>query len=67
VEKIKPLHTNTNQIEGIDIDKLFAVINKNKWWIIIVVVLCNLFAYLTIRWTKNLFESQSEMKLDIKI
>jgi tyrosine-protein kinase Etk/Wzc len=55
-----------NQLEGIDIDKLMAVIRKKKWWILLLFIICNALAYLTIRWTKDVFESQSEMKLDIK-
>ncbi len=57
---------NNSQSEGIDADKLLAVIRKNKWWILLIFIVCNLLAYLTIRWTKDLFESQSEMKLEVK-
>lgn len=58
--------SNIDQTEGIDIGKLVSVFRKNKWWVIILFLACNLSAYLTIRWTKDLFESESEMKLDIK-
>jgi tyrosine-protein kinase Etk/Wzc len=64
LEKFAPI--NNSQIEGIDTDKLLSVVRKNKWWILSLFIVCNLIAYLTIRWTKDLFESQSEMKLDIK-
>jgi tyrosine-protein kinase Etk/Wzc len=57
---------NERQLEGIDTDKLLSVVRKNKWWILLLFIACNLLAYLTIRWTKNLFASQSEMKLEIK-
>ncbi|NOS94523.1 MAG: hypothetical protein HOP30_21640, partial [Cyclobacteriaceae bacterium] len=52
--------------EGIDIDKLIAVALKAKWWIILIFLACNVTAYLATRWTKNVFESASELKLDIK-
>ncbi len=64
MEKFLPIHSY--QTESIDTDKLFSVLRKNKWWILLIFVSCNLLAYLTIRWTKDLFESESEMKLDIK-
>lgn len=56
----------TNDIEGIDLNKLKVVIRKNIIWIIGVFLIVNLTAYLTIRWTKDVYESESEMKLDIK-
>jgi capsular exopolysaccharide synthesis family protein len=64
LEKFVAVHTNSP--EGIDTDKLLSVLRKNKWPILLIFLVCNLFAYLTIRWTKDLFESESEMKLDIK-
>ncbi|MFZ1806973.1 MAG: polysaccharide biosynthesis tyrosine autokinase [Cyclobacteriaceae bacterium] len=56
----------TNDIEGIDLNKLKIVVRKNLVWIISIFLIVNLTAYLTIRWTKDLYESESEMKLDIK-
>jgi len=52
--------------ESIDPEKLSAVVRKNLLWIILIFIATNLTAYLTIRWTKDLFESESELKLDIK-
>ena len=52
--------------ESIDTEKLSAVFRKNLIWIILIFIATNLTAYLTIRWTKDLFESESELKLDIK-
>jgi tyrosine-protein kinase Etk/Wzc len=51
--------------DSIDLEKLSAVIRKNLVWIILVFFAANLAAYLTIRYTKDLFESESELKLDI--
>jgi tyrosine-protein kinase Etk/Wzc len=57
---------DSSRPDGIDIDKLLSVLRKSKWWILFIFIACNLIAYLTIRWTKDVFESASEMKLDIK-
>jgi tyrosine-protein kinase Etk/Wzc len=59
------MQTSTSP-DSIDPEKLQAVFRKNLVWIIILFVVTNLAAYLTIRYTKDLFESESELKLDIK-
>jgi len=61
--KFQPI--NTTQ-EGIDIEKLSTVFRKNLLWIILIFLASNITAYLTIRWTKDLYESESELKLDTK-
>ncbi|MBK7650810.1 MAG: hypothetical protein IPJ20_08750 [Flammeovirgaceae bacterium] len=55
-----------NTTESIDVEKLSAVFRKNLLWFIIIFFATNLSAYLFIRYTKDLFESESELKLDIK-
>jgi capsular polysaccharide biosynthesis protein len=57
---------NIDSFESIDKTKLWSVVNKNKWWILSIFIACNLIAYLTIRYTKDVYQSDSEMKLDIK-
>ena len=57
---------NIESFESIDTAKLWSVINKNKWWILLIFIACNLIAYLAIRYTKDVYQSDSEMKLDIK-
>jgi len=52
--------------ESIDLEKLRAVFRNTRWWIVLIFLACNLAAYLTTRWTKDIFESESELKLDIK-
>lgn len=52
--------------EGIDVDKLKVVISRNRLWIIGLFLMVNLVAYLALRWTKDIYESESEMKLDVK-
>ena len=63
--QIHPNPQSTNP-EGIDFDKLKVVVRKNIFWIVGLFVAVNLTAYLTIRWTKDVYESESEMKLDVK-
>lgn len=55
-----------NETEGIDFDKLRIVVRKNLLWILLIFFTANISAYLYIRWTKDVYESESEMKLDIK-
>lgn len=53
-------------MEKLDFDKLFMLIRKNLWIIVTLFVATNLTAYLTLRWTKDVYESSSELKLDVK-
>lgn len=53
-------------IEGIDFEKLKIIFRKNLAWLVAIVVACNLSAYLYLRWTKSIYESASELKLDVK-
>ena len=51
---------------GIDFNKLWSVLRKNILWIILILLITNSIAYLVIRWTKPLFESESILRLNIK-
>jgi capsular exopolysaccharide synthesis family protein len=42
------------------------LVRKNVWIILALLAASNLTAYLTLRWTKDIYESSSELKLDIK-
>lgn len=53
-------------IEGIDLEKALAVLRKSWIWLILIFALTNISAYLVIRWTKPLYESSSELKLDVE-
>ena len=53
-------------IETLDRDKLNAILIKNWPWIALIILASNLTAYLTLRWTKDTYKSDSEIKLDIK-
>ncbi len=52
--------------DGLDIDKLIVLVRKNVWFMIIIFLTANLAAYLTLRWTKDVYESSSELKLESK-
>ncbi|MCI0752131.1 MAG: Wzz/FepE/Etk N-terminal domain-containing protein, partial [Flammeovirgaceae bacterium] len=53
-------------IEGIDFNKLGLIIRNNWFWIVLIFTVSNLATYLVIRYTKELYESSSEIKLDLK-
>ena len=52
--------------ENIDFNKLKIVIRNNWYWIALIFLAVNAAAYLYIRYTKNVYESESSLKLDIK-
>ena len=53
--------------EGIDFTKLWLTIRHNLIWIALIFLAINLAIYLFfVRYTPNLYQSQSEIKLDIK-
>ncbi len=61
-QNIRPL----SQPESIDWSKLKNTIRNNYLWILLIFIVANSASYLFIRYTKNLYESESELKLDIK-
>lgn len=61
-----PANIRSSSGENIDFDKLKIVIRNNWYWILIIFFVVNAAAYLYIRYTKNLYESESVLKLDIK-
>ncbi|MBA4053297.1 MAG: tyrosine protein kinase [Marivirga sp.] len=52
--------------EGIDFNKLKVVVRSNWVLLIAIFIVVNSIAYLAIRYTKNLYESSSVLKLDVK-
>ena len=66
MEELKGIQPVLRESDGIDFQKLNSVLRRNSIWIVFIFLSCNLAAYLTIRWTKNLYESVSELKLDVK-
>ena len=61
----KLLPTESSQ-DSIDVEKLRAVFTRNLPWIFAILIICSTAAYLATRWTKDVFESESQLKLDIK-
>ncbi|NJN40976.1 MAG: hypothetical protein HC811_00715 [Flammeovirgaceae bacterium] len=66
MEQHKPTRFATNTFEGLDLEKLSVIFRKNILWFAILFIGSNLAAYLYIRYTKDVYEAESEMKLDIK-
>jgi tyrosine-protein kinase Etk/Wzc len=50
----------------IDFNKLQIILRANWFWIALIFISINAGAYLFIRYTKNLYESESQLKLDVK-
>jgi capsular exopolysaccharide synthesis family protein len=59
--KILPSH-----IEGIDFNKLRIVIGKNWLWLALIFIVINSLTLLTIRYAREVYESESVIKLDVK-
>ncbi|NNF35405.1 MAG: tyrosine protein kinase, partial [Saprospiraceae bacterium] len=60
------LSNQENSLENIDWNKFRSVFRRNFIWVILILVATNLLAYLYIRYTKPLFESYSDLKLEVK-
>ena len=54
------------QVEGIDFNKLRIVGRANWIWFVGIFVAVNFVAYVVVRYTKNLYEATSVIKLDVK-
>ncbi|MFN3839890.1 MAG: GumC family protein [Cyclobacteriaceae bacterium] len=52
--------------DSIDFNKLKIIARTNFLWIILIVLLTNFAAYFYLRYTKDMYESVSEIKLDVK-
>jgi tyrosine-protein kinase Etk/Wzc len=55
-----------NASDRIDFNKLKIIFRTNLHWIILIVLVTNATAYFYLRYTKDLYESVSEIKLDVK-
>ncbi|MEJ7644063.1 MAG: polysaccharide biosynthesis tyrosine autokinase [Chryseolinea sp.] len=53
-------------VEGIDFNKLRVVARSNWTWLVALFLMVNFMAYVGVRYTKNLYRSQSVLKLEIK-
>ncbi len=52
--------------DNIDFNKLTIVVRSNWYWILLIFLVVNAGALLYIRYTKNIYESESSLKLDFK-
>lgn len=52
--------------DSIDFNKLKIVIRNNWYWVALIFLVVNATAYLFVRYTKNVYESESSLKLDFK-
>lgn len=66
MEESTNIPRNQAPMEGIDLNKLRNIVLNQLLWIVVILLLTNTLAYLVIRYTKDLYESASEIKLDIK-
>ena len=57
---------NHNAADSLDFNKFRVTIRHNLFWIALIFILTNLAAILYVRYTKDLYESESEIKLDVK-
>ena len=65
-ETNRNIRVQPTQIEGIDFNKLKIVVRANWVWLVVIFFAANFIAYLAIRYTKNLYESASVIRLDVK-
>ncbi len=59
-------HISQAAMDTVDFDKLKMLLRKNLVWMILILAGTNLATYLYLRYTKNVYEAASEVKLDIK-
>lgn len=57
---------NNNTSESIDFGKLGTIVRSNILWLILIFVAANAVSILYVRYTKDVYESESEIKLDFK-
>lgn len=55
-----------SSVENIDFNKLKIIVRSNLIWVVLIFLTTNFTAYFYLRYTKDLYESVSEIKLDIK-
>jgi tyrosine-protein kinase Etk/Wzc len=55
-----------SSVDGIDLEKLEIIFRRNLIGIILLFVASILTGYIYLRYTKNLYQSDSELKLDVK-
>lgn len=66
MENFNQTQGRVGEAEGIDFNKLKIAFRRSWLWMLLIFFIINFTAYLFIRYTKNIFESSSELKLDVK-
>lgn len=66
MEDHKHINIKSTNTDGIDFNKLKIVVRSSWIWLILIFAVVNSVAYLAVRYTKNLYESSSVLKLDVK-
>ena len=61
------IRSQSQSPEGIDLNKLKIVVRRNWLWLAIIFIVVNASAYLYTRYTKNIYQSDSELKLEVKM
>ena len=62
----KSTNISSPSIDGIDIEKLRGIFGKNLLWASLILIAAVSTSYLYLRYTKSIFQSDSELKLDVK-
>ncbi len=64
---------NINQAPGapieynsLDVGKIYAILKRSLVWILIIMVVTNVLAFLVLRWTKPVYQASSNLKIDFK-
>lgn len=59
-------YSESDEYQNIDFEKLLSVLKKSLVWMVLIFTTSISISYFTIRWTKPLYKSESELKLDFK-
>jgi capsular exopolysaccharide synthesis family protein len=63
---IEEAGAENSALEGLDFGKLWHTLRKNIPWVILILLFTNTLAYLYLRYTRPVYESNSILRLDIK-
>lgn len=53
-------------LANIDFEKIISILKKSAPWVLLIFLLCNVGAFMYVRYTKPVYESTSTLKLDIQ-
>jgi tyrosine-protein kinase Etk/Wzc len=58
--------SSPSSVDGIDLEKLGIIFRRNVFGTVLILILSVLSAYIYLRYTKNVYQADSELKLDVK-